>query len=133
MINGEGLGYVVSKVKKENEVGQSCALQAVCMISRYNALIPEFLAQGIMGNILWFLHSNDPQIKLYAAEILKNFSTSGQLLNYVDVRRFSIIPIFALRIYFFNFCLKNLFFIPFDDSASEIGSAEKYDRRLLRK
>lgn len=86
MLRGEGLDYIVKKIVKENEIGQSCALQSLCMITRYKALIPEFLSKGVVSPILWYLHADDPKVKLYSAEILKNFTSSGQLLNYADVK-----------------------------------------------
>lgn len=37
-----------------------------------------------MTPILKLLHSNDPKIRLYCAEIIKNFSINDKLLNYTD-------------------------------------------------
>ena len=86
MIKGDGLKYVASKITQPFEIGQSCALKALCFISRFGCLIPEFLALGVTGPILNLLHSTDPSIKLYCAEIIKNFTTNDQLLQSTDVK-----------------------------------------------
>ena len=84
MIRGNGLKYIATKIIKENEVGQGCALQCLCLITRFRALIPEFLNLNVMPAILRLLHSFDPKIRLYCAEIIKNFSITEKLLDYVD-------------------------------------------------
>jgi len=74
---------MAEKIIKPNEIGQESALKALCFISRKDALITEFAEAGVIEPILRFLNSKDPLFRVYAAEIIKNF-TANQTLNIID-------------------------------------------------
>lgn len=84
MVKNAGLKYVCEKINTLNSIGRIGAFQTLCLISRSGALIPEFCAKGVIDSILSSLHSPDLNLRLYATEILKNFTRSDKILQYVD-------------------------------------------------
>ena len=78
------LSYVASKINKPNSVGRVGAFQTLCLISSSGALIPEFCAKGVVMSILQTLHSQDSSLRIYAAEIIKNFAKFPKLTDYID-------------------------------------------------
>jgi hypothetical protein len=78
------LAYVAAKINKPNTVGRIGAFQTLCLVSSSAALIPEFCAKGVLISLLHSLHSPDISLKLYAAEILKNFAKYPKLTDYID-------------------------------------------------
>ena len=76
--------YISNKINTINSVGRIGAFQTLCLISKSGALIPEFCSRDVLKSILYSLHSSDKNLKVFSAEILKNFSTYPKMIDYID-------------------------------------------------
>ena len=79
-----GLIYISGLINKPGSKGRLGAFQTLCLISKSKALIPEFCATGILFSLMKELHSVDPSLRLYSAEILKNFTRYDKITDYID-------------------------------------------------
>jgi hypothetical protein len=79
-----GLVYIAGLINKQGSKGRLGAFQTVCLISKSRALIPEFCSAGILTSLMKELHSTDPNLRLYSAEILRNFAKYPKLTDYID-------------------------------------------------
>jgi len=76
--------YISNKINTPGAVGRIGAFQTLCLISKGGALIPEFCSRDVLKSILKTLHAQDPKLRIFAAEILKNFSTYPKMIDYID-------------------------------------------------
>lgn len=79
-----GLQLVARLINTPGSIGRIGAYQTLCLISMSGALIREFSATGVLQTILSTVHSSDPDLRLYSAEILKNFTKFGKVTEYID-------------------------------------------------
>ena len=79
-----GLNFICKTINTPGAPGKIGAYQTLCLVSMSGALIREFAAKGVLQTILLTLHSGDPELRLYSAEILKNFTKYGKVTDYVD-------------------------------------------------
>lgn len=79
-----GLNYICRKINDPTAVGRVGAYQTLCVISKSGSLIPEFCSKDVLMSILLSLHSSESSLRLYSAEILKNFTVFPKVTEYVD-------------------------------------------------
>ena len=79
-----GLNYICKKINDPKSVGRIGAYQTLCVVSKSGSLIPEFCAKDILISVLASLHSADSHLRLYSAEIIKNFTVFPKVTEYID-------------------------------------------------
>lgn len=82
--DNSALVYICKKIMTPDSPGRIGAFQTLILVSASGNLIPEFCARGIIPSILKCLHSRDSILRLYASEIIRNFSRFPKLTEYVD-------------------------------------------------
>jgi len=79
-----GLNFISRLINTPGAEGRIGAFKTLCLISKSGGLIPEFCSKDVPKSILAGLHSSDKSLRLYSAEILKNFTNFPKLTDYID-------------------------------------------------
>lgn len=79
-----GINFIARLINTPGAAGRIGAFQTLCLISKTQALVPEFCSKDVVRSLLYALHSDDKQVRLFAAEILKNFTGYPRLTDYID-------------------------------------------------
>lgn len=79
-----GINFIARLINTPGAAGRVGAFQTLCLISKTQALVPEFCSKDIVKSLLSTLHSPDKLLQLFSAEILRNFTNFNRLTDYID-------------------------------------------------